>query len=331
VTSSALGCDTLKLKLYIAILFFTLLTACNIQYSDGGSKDENIPNLLQNIEKKHDEKEKLPFNGVKDTKGKVNILIVGIDSRGNEQSRSDAIMIAQYNPKNKRAKLVSIMRDSYVEIPNYSKQFHKINTAYYLGGPELLRQTIKKNFGIDVEHFVAIDFKGFVKVVDLVAPHGIEVNVKDAIIKDMGLNLQPGVQRLHGKDLLAYARFRHDGESDFGRVKRQQEVLTSLKDEFVHRLGSVDGVFKLPSVGEELLGYVDTDMSMKSLISLGGNLLLNQVEHIDTMRIPLNSAYKNAKSSHAGSILELDFLKNKEALKEFLIDEPAPVTRDKGK
>jgi polyisoprenyl-teichoic acid--peptidoglycan teichoic acid transferase len=322
----------LKLKLYVAVLFLVLLTACSINPQGGdGVTDEHISHLLHNIENKHNTKEKTPFHGVKDAKGKVNILIVGVDSRGNKKSRSDAIMIAQYNPKNKRAKIVSIMRDSYVEIPTYNKQFHKINTAYYLGGPELLRQTIQKNFGINVEHFVAIDFKGFVKVVDLVAPDGIEVNVKEAIIKDMGLNLQPGLQRLHGKDLLAYARFRHDGESDFGRVKRQQEVLTSLKDEFVSRLGTVDGVFKLPAVGEELLGYIDTDMSMKSLISLGGNLLLNKVNHVDTMRIPLNSAYKNATSSHAGSILELDFLKNKEALKEFLVDEPAPVTRDKEK
>lgn len=308
-----------------------LLSACNINHHNNDVTEKDLSHLLQNIEEKHNAKGKIPFHGVKDTKGKVNILIVGVDSRDNERARSDAIMIAQYNPKNKHAKLVSIMRDSYVEIPNYKKQFHKINTAYYLGGPELLRKTIKKNFSIDVEHFVAIDFKGFIKIVDLVAPDGIEVNVKEAIIKDMALNLQPGLQRLHGKELLSYARFRHDGESDFGRVKRQQEVLTSLKEEFVNRLGTVDGVFKLPTVGEEVLNYIDTDMSMKSLLSLGGSVLLNKVEHIETMRIPLNSAYRNSKSSHAGSILELDFLKNKEALKEFLVDEPAPVIRDKGK
>ncbi|MBO9128823.1 LCP family protein [Bacillus sp. 165] len=267
----------------------------------------------------------VPFHGVKDKQGRLNILIVGVDSRGEKRSRSDAIMIAQYDPKSKKAKLVSIMRDSYVKIPNYSKEYNKINTSYYLGGADLLRQTIKENFGIDVEHFLAIDFKGFVKVVDMIAPEGIEVDMKKEIIADMGLNVEPGRQRLHGKELLAYARFRHDAESDFGRVKRQQEVLTALKDTFTNELSTLEGMFKLPGVGQELMNYIDTDMDFQTLIAIGGSVLLNPIAQIETMRIPLNASYEDIRYDHAGAVLELDFEKNKQALKEFLINEPKPV------
>ncbi|WP_028402472.1 LCP family protein [Ectobacillus panaciterrae] len=266
-----------------------------------------------------------PFYGVKDENGRLNVLVLGVDSRGEKNSRSDAIMIAQYNPKNQKAKLVSIMRDSYVKIPSYEKDYNKINMAYYLGGPELLRKTIKENFGIDVEHYITIDFQGFVKVVDMVAPKGIEVNVNQQIIEDMGLKMKPGHQRLHGKELLAYARFRHDAESDFGRVKRQQEILNALKDAFSNKISSLDGMFHLPGMGQELLKYVDTDMETQSMLAIGGSMLVNPVTEVETMRIPINAGYEDKFYHHAGSVLELDFEKNKEALKEFIINEPKPV------
>jgi len=266
-----------------------------------------------------------PFQGVKSEQGQLNILVLGIDSRDEEQARSDSIMIAQYDPKAKKVRIASIMRDSYVTIPNYSMNSNKINMAYYFGGPELLRKTIQQNFGIDVEHFVAIDFEGFVRVVDTIAPEGIEVNIKQQIIDDMGLTLQPGRQRLHGKDLLAYARFRHDAESDFGRVKRQQEVLQALKDAFANKVSSLDGMFQLPGIGQELLKYVDTDMDIQTMLTVGGSLLLNPIEDVETIRIPVDNGYEDKFYEHAGAVLQLDFQKNKEALKEFFVDDPKPV------
>ncbi len=88
--------------------------------------------------------------GVKDENGRINILLLGVDSRGEEKSRTDSMMIAQVDPKTNETKIVSLMRDMYVQIPGYKG--YKLNTAFYLGGPELLRQTIKENFGIDVQY-----------------------------------------------------------------------------------------------------------------------------------------------------------------------------------
>lgn len=160
------------------------------------------------------------------------------------------------------------MRDSYVEIPSYDKKYNKINAAYYYGGPELLRKTIQHNFGINVSHYVTVDFGAFVKIVDTVAPEGIEVHVTQAIIDDMGFHLQPGLQRLHGKELLKYARFRHDTESDFGRVKRQQEVLQALKQTFTDKVQSVDGVLDLPMMAHELSPYIKTNIDIATLFTL---------------------------------------------------------------
>lgn len=310
----------LKIKIYI-FLCLLFLSACTLQ-------QDNTKDISYLAESEIEKPKEPTFRGVKRDNDKTNILVVGIDSRGEEQSRSDAIMVVQVNPTNKQLKLVSIMRDSYVEIPGYSKGSNKINLAYFLGGAELLRQTIKQNFDIDTHHYVTIDFEGFVKVVDIVAPEGIEVNINQTIIDDMNLDLNPGIQKLHGEDLLAYARFRHDSESDFGRVERQQEVLTNLKNEFVTQLSTIDGLFKLPSIGDEVFQYIDTDMDLKTLISLGGDVLFNQVKKIETMRIPISEGLVDKEYEHAGMVLEMDIPKNKQILKEFLVDEPTPVTKD---
>ena len=310
------------------MICLSILSSCGTyQLTDTKQKEKNISVLLSKMEDESKKKAKIPFNGVKDINGKINVLIVGIDSRGENKSRSDAIMIAQYNPQNKKGKIVSIMRDSYLEIPGNDQHFNKINNAYYFGGPELLRQTIKHNFDIDVQHFIAIDFQGFVKVVDIVAPEGVEVHVNQKIIDDMGLDVKPGLQKLHGKDLLAYARFRHDNLSDFGRVQRQQEVLSSLKNEFMNQISSVNGVAKLPKIGEKLMQYVDTDMDIKTFVSLCGTVLFNQVKDVETMRIPVHMGYSDIKYPHAGQVLQLDIAKNKEAMKEFLVNKPTPVTK----
>lgn len=115
------------------------------------------------------------FNGEGSDLDEVNILVLGIDSRGEDHSRSDSMMVIHYNKKQKQPKLISIMRDSYVDIPGYDKQ--KVNAAYAYGGPELVRKTLKESFDLDINYYAVIDFKGFAKIVDAVAPDGIEVDV----------------------------------------------------------------------------------------------------------------------------------------------------------
>ena len=128
------------------------------------------------------------FNGEGSDLDEVNILVLGIDSRGEDHSRSDSTTAIHYNKKQKQPKLISIMRDSYVDIPGYDKQ--KVDAADAYGGPELVRKTLKESFDLDINYYAVIDFKGFAKIVDAVALDGIEVDVPKTSY-GIGMTLQP--------------------------------------------------------------------------------------------------------------------------------------------
>ncbi|MCA1065380.1 LCP family protein [Rossellomorea sp. AcN35-11] len=252
------------------------------------------------------------FNGKKDEHGKINILLLGSDTRGEEKSRTDTIMIAQYDPEQGEARLVSLMRDMYVDVPEYGK--HKLNTSYFLGGPELLRQTLKENFDVDVQYYALVDFKGFQKVVDVLAPNGIEMNVEKEMSTNINVTLEPGLQNLNGKELLGYARFRHDAEGDFGRVERQQEVIDALKDEML----SLNGVSKIPKLMGTVSPFIETNIGSMDRISLAKEFVLNPVDDIETMRLPIDYSFENARYEGAGAVLDVDLEANTQALKDFL-------------
>lgn len=254
------------------------------------------------------------FNGaeINNKLGKINVLLLGVDSRGEEKSRTDTIMVAQYDPKKETAKLVSIMRDIYVEIPEYDN--YKINTAYFLGGAELLRQTLKENLDLDLHYYALVDFKGFEKAVDTLSPKGIEMDVEKSMSKNIGVSLEPGLQKLNGKELLGYARYRHDAQGDFGRVARQQKVINALKDEVI----SLNGVTKLPKLVGTVQPFIETNITGTEMIGLLKDFVLNTPETIETLRIPIDNSYTDANYSNAGAVLEIDKEKNKLALEEFL-------------
>ncbi|ULT56459.1 LCP family protein [Neobacillus drentensis] len=267
---------------------------------------------------------KKEFNGSKrGNMDKVNILLLGIDTRGEEKSRTDTIMIAQYDPKKQTAKIVSLMRDIYVDIPDHKN--YKLNTAYFLGGPELLRQTIEQNFGIDIHYYAVVDFKGFESVVNTLAPNGIEMNVQKRMSKNIGVVLHPGLQYLNGKELLGYARFRHDAQGDFGRVERQQEVLNALKD----RILSVNGVTKLPKLVGTIMPYIDTNLEGVDRLAILKDFFLNPPGKIESLRIPVDNSYTPANYDGVGSVLDIDFDKNKHAIDEFLNGTESQTTSDK--
>lgn len=291
-----------RILFFSSTMLFALFGYMILQYYQG-IKEAGGSDITNN--------EAAEFNGAKKL-DKVNVLLLGVDSRGEEKSRTDTIMIAQYDPKKDEAKMISIMRDIYAEIPGYNN--YKINTAFFLGGPELLRQTIKQNFDIDIHYYALVDFKGFEKVVDTIAVDGVEINVEKRMSEKIGVVLEPGLQKLNGEELLGYARFRQDAEGDFGRVKRQQEVINALKNEMT----SVNGVTKLPKVLGTVQPYIETNLKGIDLLDLSKDFLLNPPDHVETLRIPIDDSYTNESYSHAGSVLEIDFEQNKAAINQFL-------------
>ncbi|UXV33995.1 LCP family protein [Staphylococcus sp. IVB6181] len=268
-----------------------------------------------NYAKKHNPNMKVEkFNGPVKNDSKISILLLGADKSDGGKSRTDSIMVAQYDYIHKKMKVVSVMRDTYAKIPGYRD--YKINAAYSLGGPELLRKALVENYGINPEYYAVVDFKGFEKMIDELAPDGIPIDVEKDMSELIGVSLKKGHHNLNGKELLGYARFRHDAEGDFGRVRRQQQVIQALKQEMT----KPGAVFKLPKVAGILRGYLNTDIPDSALIQTGVNFGIRGDKDVKTLTVPMKGTYQDIQTAESGSALEVDKPANKKAIQEFLND-----------
>lgn len=289
-----------------AFVLFAGITYAGYQYYSGGLLADDA---FANKDKDPNFQE---FEGVDPQFGEINVLLIGSDARADEEARSDALMIGHFDQTTNAVKLVSLMRDTYVEIPDHGKQ--KINAAFTIGGPELVRKTIKENFDIDVQYYAIVDFKGFSKIVDVIAPEGIAVNIPYTMSHGIGMTLKPGEQLLNGEQLLGYVRFRHDINSDFGRVERQQEALSKLKEQAI----SVHTLLNLPKLVGVVEPYIDTNVDNRTILSIGKGMLIGgKSKGLETLRIPVEGSFSD-KRVDVGAVLDIDLEKNKEAIRDFL-------------
>ncbi|MCL6570438.1 MAG: LCP family protein [Bacillus sp. (in: Bacteria)] len=287
------------------LLFGAVAGYAYFQYKQGVNQSE------KKIKKDNNEANTIyTFDGQKDQYGGTNILLLGSDARGNEKSRADTIMIAHYNQDKGTFKLTSIMRDSYLEIPGHNK--HKINSAFARGGPELMRQTIKQNFDIDLQYYAVVDFEGFVQLIDEAFPKGVEIDVEKKMSAYIDVPLEPGLQRLDGRQLLSYVRFRHDAVGDFGRVERQQKTVKAIGDQ----LSGFQTIPKLPKLIGVVTPYVNTNIDTSDMLFMAKDFLSNK-GNIDTFRIPVENGFTESRINEE-EVLEIDIEKNKEALHQFI-------------
>lgn len=215
--------------------------------------------------------------------GVINILLLGSDRRPNSGSfRTDVIIVASLYPGQGTVALLSIPRDLYVYIPGYSMQ--RVNVAFQLGetigypggGPSLLADTIRYNFGIPIHHYAKVEMDGFAGIVDAIG--GVTVNVncfyRDWRLRSPNLNpndgrnwilytVNPGVTDMDGDLALWYARSRRLS-SDFDRSRRQQEVLRAIYRQIL-QLGLIP---RIPELYSELRDTVSTDLGLADLLSL---------------------------------------------------------------
>ncbi|AWB43366.1 transcriptional regulator [Paenibacillus sp. CAA11] len=255
-----------------------------------------IYNQLDNLHKKD---ENSPFYQVQPTDTKVpdppkwegtdrvNILLMGVDARGlkkGEIPRSDTMLVASIDPVKKKGYLFSIMRDTYVDIPEHGRE--RINTAI-THGPNTAMQSVSDLLGIPIQYYVYTDFQGFIALVDAVG--GVDFDVE----KDMhyssaadkheyDIDLKKGMQHLDGKTALQYVRFRHDALSDFARTDRQRKFLKAVAD----KMKSTTSIMKLPDILDKVNPYIDTNMSvndMWKLANVGYNSQMSGSEQIPPM------------------------------------------------
>lgn len=218
---------------------------------------------------------------------RVNILLMGVDARGlkkGEVPRSDTMLVASIDPVKKKGYLFSILRDTYVDIPDHGQE--RINTAI-THGPNTAMKAVSDLLGIPVQYYVYTDFQGFIALVDAVG--GIDFNVE----KDMhytsaaddheyDIDLKKGMQHLDGKTALEYVRFRHDALSDFARTERQRNFLSAVAD----KLKSTTSIMNLPTILDKINPYIDTNLSvtdMWKLATVGYKVDMSASEQIPPM------------------------------------------------
>lgn len=254
----------------------------------------------------------------------INILLIGQDRRSHEgRSRSDTIILVTVNKPAGTLTLTSFMRDMYVPIPG--RDDNRINVPYAVGGMNLLDATLKRNFGVNVDANVVVDFYGFIDMVDLMGGIEIELTEKEADYMnrnfswdvDDGLddewNLTAGVQQLNGSQALSYARMRKVGNSDYERTERQRRVIAKL----IEKAKSLS-VAELNLMMQHALPLITTDMDDAQILSYAMDLFprLKDLE-VQTLRIPVDGGYK-PEMIDGMSVLVPDLWYNRWKLQEIM-------------
>lgn len=208
-----------------------------------------------------------PGDSVQETPNRQNILLIGVDERLDDPGRSDTVMLLSLEPSRRQAALISVPRDTWVQIPKHG--WDKINHAYAYGKEALAAETVEHLLGVPVDHFVVINLKGFQKVVDTLG--GVTIDVEKRMVysdpyQDLHIDLYPGVQLLNGLQAMQYVRFRADEAGDIGRIERQQKFIRALANQAF----SPTTLIRLPTLINQLSGAVRTDLTPADLIKLVG-------------------------------------------------------------
>ncbi|EEG77512.1 LCP family protein [Dethiobacter alkaliphilus] len=218
---------------------------------------------------------------IEETPGITNILIIGVDAAG-DVGRADSIIVMSLNEATEDVSLISIPRDSRVEIPD--RGMDKINHAMAYQGISLMRSTVENLLGVPIHHYVFTNFSGFQNIVDSVGGVTLDVErsmtVRDPDTREQ-ITLQPGVQKLNGAEALSYVRFRRDGEGDFGRMRRQQQFLKAIADEIMESTN----VLRMPQFLENVARHVRTDMSIPRLLRFSNTAARLDLEEVNAIQL----------------------------------------------
>jgi LCP family protein required for cell wall assembly len=214
----------------------------------------------------------------------VTILIMGRDSRDteSERGRADTIMLLYLDPGAAAGSLLSIPRDTLVDIPGHGED--KINAAYAYGGEELMIRTIQDFIGAEINHYVTLDFQGFVDLID--AMGGVDITIDRPLVDPKsGANLSPGEHHLTGEQALAYTRSRSTELGDIGRIQRQQNLFKELMAQKLN----VQYLSNIPHYFNILIDSTRTDLEVLTILRYSKAALSLTTESFGTSIIPTHS------------------------------------------
>lgn len=221
-----------------------------------------------------------PWDGT----SRLTVLLMGIDRRPGETGlsyRTDTIMLLSLDPRTEELGILSIPRDTYIEVPGYAGA-RRINEPMVLGelrqpgyGPILAKETVQYNFGIRVHHYIVVDFNAFIQIVDAIG--GVEItlnyNISDPLYPSMTYGYDPfylraGTHLLDGATALKFARTRH-GDSDIQRGQRQQQVLFAIMDRVTEPSNLPRILSQTPTIWNAINANFYTDLTFEQMVSLG--------------------------------------------------------------
>lgn len=247
-----------------------------------------------------------------------NILFIGCDARGDvEGNRSDTMILLSIDQKNRKLKLTSFLRDSYLYIPEKGYS-NKLNAAFSYGGQDMLIDTLEYNFGVSIDNYVMVDFKAFRQLVDLLG--GITVNdVTEKEAKYMREEVKiptvkAGTNKMNGKTALWYCRIRYI-DNDFRRTERQRKVISAIINK-----ATKTNIFTLINICKQVLPNVSTDIPTTELMGLAFNAALRYLWYdIAQQQIPADGEWSD-RWVGSQQVVSLDLEANKKILKDFIYE-----------
>ncbi len=242
-------------------------------------------------------------NDLSDVKGLdedwMNILLLGTDT-GNyslNYGRTDTMIIMSVNKASGKMRLASLVRDMQVNIPFYD-MLNKINTANAFGGPLLAMKTVNETFGLNIRHYVSINFNGFVDVIDKLG--GVDLVLEGGEAGIIGVSYSQNARTLNGEQALKYVRIR-SLDNNFGRNERQRKLLSSLFDKML----SGGDLQKTMSALTEALKHMATNLSINDLMTLVIPVFTG-MEDMDTAGFPAEGDWHYETSEAAQSMVVFD-------------------------
>ena len=235
---------------------------------------------------------------------KTTVMIMGVDERDDDVGRSDTLMVATVDPRNKQVSLLSIPRDTRALLRG---SYDKINSAYAYGGWKLTRDVVEDLLDTPIDHYVLINTRSFPRIIDAIG--GVDIYVEsrmyyvdewdDAVPGGLVIDLYPGMQHMDGVTAMSYVRYR-DEEGDIGRIERQQRFMRAVMEQVT----SPAIVTKLPNVIRECMGAVETDLSFRQLLELAGSLKEAQGNGLRAAMLPGRPVYIDEGSYWIPDLME---------------------------
>ena len=229
----------------------------------------------------------------------MNVLLLGTDT-GNyslNYGRTDTMIIMSVNKASGKMRLASLVRDMQVNIPFYDMQ-NKINAANAFGGPLLAIKVVNETFGLNIHHYVSINFNGFINVIDKLG--GVDLVLDRGEAGVIGVPHSENARTLNGEQALDYVRIR-SLDNNFGRNERQRKLLSSL----FNKMLSGGDLQQTMSALTEALKHMATNLSINDLMTLVIPVFTG-MEDMDTVGFPVEGDWEYQTTSDQQSVVVFD-------------------------